>query len=76
MKLSKLVHDKIENTETFSRHEKVFELKQYILFDISKNFCQENIPSDILKCIKYTKLNNFETESYLPNFLDMTRKDM
>ena len=76
MKLCRLVPDKVEQAESFTRNEPAFELKQYVLFDISRNFYQEDIPSDILKCIRYTKMNNPENQAFIPQFRDMTRKDM
>ena len=76
MKLCRLVPDRVEQAESFTRNEPAFELKQYVLLDISRNFFQEDIPSDILKCIKYTKITNLENQAYLPHLVDMARKDM
>jgi hypothetical protein len=76
MKLCKSVPDALEEHEPFSREDDPLELKQYIIFDIRLSLNNEDIPDQIFKCLRYSRMKNEENQKYFPKFLDLTRCDM
>jgi hypothetical protein len=63
-------------SELFPRESDPDVAKCSFVFDLSKDFYSEQIPDDIMRCIKCTRLSSRFYHNYLPKFIDFTRNGM
>jgi hypothetical protein len=66
----------IEQTERFSRDAPTAISFLYLHFDLIKNTYNEQVPEQVLRCLKKSRFNAVVKHEYLPNFVGFTRKGM
>jgi hypothetical protein len=66
----------IDEEEPFSRELDQDDASCTFVFDLKKDFYAEQIPDDIMRCIKYTRLSSRDDFKYLPKFLGFNRNGM